>query len=831
MAGVDPCFDHDLLPGPYTYTLERVEDQLQADASDMVVITVNGKSTRCTPAPFSCDSLDFSQKDGRLCSHSKEQRNTVREGICWRLYNGFADPLDHISRVDGVFSQLVECKFLRSKMPDGASDRVCHLLRRLPATAPELPDLPSNLDPAYSYRNISEDVDLYVPEWRDLKVATYVTINVIRTAYCVLDYDTSSYMLDQLVDTIADLLSTASRLSSSASSEDGRKTWFLVRAFLWTSWQRTSMLHLYGRLISRATDGFNETRYDEVVLRQFFVAHNLSIEEMSKRYAGRAKPAYMCGRAFELLRAQPSAIGHDFRRFFMRYSKVFSGRPGRCIVDYQGSCGGGEPDECQRFKAITIENQFAHDNSCQTGCGRLVWDQASYRSISGARAVMLVDSPIQTRLTYCQASDQTLAISHVWSHGQGGRPEEGHGFNRCLHRRYVGIARSLGCDSYWMDTPCIPEDHQLRREAIENINRVFGQAKAVVVIDRDLMDIDAINVSIEVHETILITAMVCDWNLRAWTFLEAFRGRNNVQILCKGNVVMSLKESVDMVYRKGSIDIALFLHAIPHLLPAVERRSDVDLTVRRYHRTGFVDIETGSSYLNHRAASRPGDDMVIWSLLLDDKVYHDAETFWRTMEGQFLSVSFLVSSAPRLKCRGLRWAPSSPTARLQKDTFEGPGPRSWAFSFGGVSEFGIIEKDGFSATWIVHHLIGGIIGSRALSSTFMTGTDSTFMTGMNSIDDRCPLNFRRIRKRFLQGCLWGLLLRPIHTPNRIIDHYETDTTKITVAVCATNKAVTLRKKKRRIPWTWQGVYEWDTSEPLPPSLVGEHALREEIFLV
>ena len=81
---------------------------------------------------------------------------------------------------------------------------------------------------------------------------------------------------------------------------------------------------------------------------------------------------------------------------------------------------------------------------------------------------------------------------------------------------------------------------------------------------------------------------------------------------------------------------------------------------------GFADIETGSSYLSHRATSRRGDEVVIWSLLLDDKVYHDAETFCRSTEGQFLDTSFFVSTAPLLKCSGLRWAPSSPVAQLQK---------------------------------------------------------------------------------------------------------------------------------------------------------------------
>ena len=94
------------------------------------------------------------------------------------------------------------------------------------------------------------------------------------------------------------------------------------------------------------------------------------------------------------------------------------------------------------------------------------------------------------------------------------------------------IAKSLGCDSYWMDTPCIPEEHTLRREAIENTNQIFEQSKATDGCDKDLMSIDGSDLSIEVCETIMGTLMVCDWNLRAWTILEAFRGRENMYILC-----------------------------------------------------------------------------------------------------------------------------------------------------------------------------------------------------------------------------------------------------------------------------------------------------------
>lgn len=195
---------------------------------------------------------------------------------------------------------------------------------------------------------------------------------------------------------------------------------------------------------------------------------------------------------------------------FSRYAKAFGDRTGRCIRDQASSCKGDDSAHCQRFKGMKIEDQSAHDESCQGHCDRLVWDEKSYREVSGARAVTLNASADDRHVAYCQASAKTLAISHVWSHGQGGRPEEVSGFNRCLHRRYVSIARTLGCDSYWMDTPCIPEDHQLRREAIMNINQVFDNSRATIICDRDLMSIDTSNLTIGVWELIVVTILVCD---------------------------------------------------------------------------------------------------------------------------------------------------------------------------------------------------------------------------------------------------------------------------------------------------------------------------------
>jgi hypothetical protein len=98
-----------------------------------------------------------------------------------------------------------------------------------------------------------------------------------------------------------------------------------------------------------------------------------------------------------------------------------------------------------------------HDASCSGHCTRLVWGE-NIIDIRGARAASLAGTDTsQHRIHYCAATDKTMSISHVWSHGQGSRPEDG--MNQYLRERYKRIARSLGCDSYRMDTPCIPKDH------------------------------------------------------------------------------------------------------------------------------------------------------------------------------------------------------------------------------------------------------------------------------------------------------------------------------------------------------------------------------------
>ena len=128
----------------------------------------------------------------------------------------------------------------------------------------------------------------------------------------------------------------------------------------------------------------------------------------------------------------------------------------------------------------------------------------------------------------------------------------------------------LARDSYWMDTLCIPKDHQLRKEAIESINAVFYQSALTLVCDRDLMSVDVTNIesqSVELQECILAAVLVCDWNVRAWTFLESIKGRHNVRILCKNDTTLSVREIINRVYAEGRIEMGILCHLLSNSSP------------------------------------------------------------------------------------------------------------------------------------------------------------------------------------------------------------------------------------------------------------------------
>lgn len=468
----------------------------------------------------------------------------------------------------------------------------------------------------------------------------------------------------------------------------------------------------------------------------------------------------------------------------------------------------------------------------------------------GASKFCLLDLSIEnfeSDLTSCLDSIQrpiSLLIKSCWldaqrwschadrdTSGQGGRPETG--FNHCLHLRYSNIARSLDCCSYWIDATCIPSDHQLRGEAIANINETFMNAKVMLVCDKDLMKLDVSNMTTSVCETLLVTIAVSDWNCRAWTFLEAFRARRTIHLLCRNNAVVSLKQVIETVHRNGMLEFGILCLAMPHFLPSFDdsiMAEDKSGGSRQEYQAGYLPIETSGELLSHRPASRPGDDVVIWSLLMSKStIFHDAETFWKALQGPILQRSkvsgtivshgawirtgYLVSSAPRLQTRSLTWAPASPTLRFSSQSaIDGLSGYD-----GGISERGWITLEGLVADW------------------FLWKFDSTVFR--QQADIQWQRNLAKITSQYLQSFRWGAILCPIEERGvgfKSGNWWEDGgrlRRKIFV-VCGINemdgpvvetytfnstepRRPTWEKNSKAVGWEWRGIYVWDDSEPLP----------------
>ncbi|KAJ5982183.1 hypothetical protein N7451_012283 [Penicillium sp. IBT 35674x] len=635
----------------------------------------------------------------------------------------------HVDKLDDLLSPLMICNFEVHKQEmtrDEIVQRACTLLTRLPEYPPELPfeytgssskagqskaDGPwpdeyfvnstSHSSTAPATTQTSSIRDGYGYEWSRLRVLSRPSTNVVRIAlFLVMQQSIPVGFTSWYSDTLASLLDTATELyhQGCSKSESDTRAWFVLQAFLWATWQQTVLIQLWYDAKHEMVIGYAYDRHN------FLVAKSVPSVMPSRETVEKFRPNYMCKWAFELLRSDLSLVTQDFRRMFEVYNSHFGDRAARCnlplsaadAVGGQGSttsssrqrvCDGKAPGNCQRFESDGVQIQSAHDFDCpRSACRFLIWDEHSYMNIKGARAVSMEETD-EEFIRYCPVTSDTMAVSHVWSHGQGGRPETG--FNICLHRKYTRIARALGCTSYWMDSPCVPTDNQLRDEAIGQINDNFTNSKVTLLVDRDLMNINIHPHSLEAMEAIVATLTVCDWNVRAWTLLEGMRGRTKLHILCKDNHIISLVDVLNEVLASSNLTLVSPCLALQHYTPT------------DYYTIEFppVMIEQATCLLNHRHATKERDVTVIWSLVCGSKVFKSSEDFWKSKIGEPLATGFLVSGAPRLKDhRGFSWAPSRPN--LLPPTAGTPNARQYPAFDGQESVWGRITPQGFKSEWL-----------------------------------------------------------------------------------------------------------------------------------
>lgn len=312
------------------------------------------------------------------------------------------------------------------------------------------------------------------------------------------------------------------------------------------------------------------------------------------------------------------------------------------------------------------------------------------------------------------------------------------------------------------------------------------------------MMIDISDMTMQTKESILATVLVCDWNLRAWTFLESLRGRHSIYLLCKDNTTISFRDIVQDIAYYGSIDLAIISLTVAHMLPESDRRPD------SYSREDVGQV------LSYRPASRADDDVVIWSLLVDGTAYDSPEVLWGShlnIDEAFVQTGFLMSSAPRSNTKGFSWAPSTPYFQPRTKQLNTKASSFRAYDRGDTMPGSITDK-GLLAPWHIHEF--------EVSSLDPSGREKH-----GSEDSQIAL-LKDISVLYLRDSFWGALLIPVSnfcTFERDRDtrtRYDGLIKGTLVAVLGCNgPSIPSKKRGEDRGWTWKGVYDWNGNIPLP----------------
>ncbi|KAF8851041.1 hypothetical protein BDZ45DRAFT_679425 [Acephala macrosclerotiorum] len=701
--------------GPNTYTLE----ELRAIWRESLVCSPafpKKDDFRWSSETLFCNDYKYT-KLGINGMQDEEHRRLSLEALCTSLHSLLSDPATHYTAIDAKLAENLVYYAQASNLDpvfseDQAAQSASQLLSRLPAVPPKI-ELPynlcgsssSNLDRVERYCSCKLPYDRNnqvlgsrPSPWAEFLVVSKISTVVARLALLVVTTTRTSrgnvaYTIKRFINLISELIDTDNEMKMATDRKSIVEN-SILQAFFWVTWQRSLMLFFWYILRHELGWGYDKEWNEMLALRGCSLLMHPSIRATLHGDANQ-RHSYMCPWAFEVLRSSRASIGLDFRRFHERFSTLHQNQLARCQFQSDESCEGGHPMSCGRFQDTRLvkEEQSLHDLACTGHCKKLRWNEASYKKVQGPTAVALKSR--STQIQYTVASESTLAISHVWSHGQGGRPNVG--INECLHKRYLKIAREYKCDSYWIDRLCIPEDHNLRMEAIGFINRIFTNSKITLVCDRDIMDIDVPSLTTELLESVLVTFFVCDWNVRAWTLLEAMRGRHALHLLTKFNRIISLSDTLLQVHQEGSVDIVILALATHHLLSSSINKN--------YGPSTGQSIGEAGNLLSHRHATRDGDEIVIWSLLSGIYVYQSAEELWKSKIKSRIATAYLMSTAPRLEgISGFTWAPKTPYIRRLPSGPETGIPGLYSSYEGADSRLGLITPKGLVADWLVYYL-------------------------------------------------------------------------------------------------------------------------------
>ncbi|KAK8863271.1 hypothetical protein PGQ11_009506 [Apiospora arundinis] len=727
---------------------------------------------------------------GHVQSHeyyNPKKRQEMLQAKSVELARAAGDPSAHFERMESIFSGLLACQWRPEKLTqDDIVQQVDDILRRLPSPSTELPGSLDNLAPGYFTGNERR--------WEDLRVVSSPQKNLVRAViYYILTTNEGGYVqltLQEVLTHVGELIHicttnrTRSRKHGLRNSRGLRKSFYVAGAYLWAFWQKVRTLFTYINLHFDLRDGFRHGMEKLQWVQDFSVSRKVSLRTLTDNAALTGKPANMCGWMLELLRGEPRSLGLDFSTLYSRFRDASGSKPARCRDSSPQGCSGDHWQQCRMFnRKDHLPDQSMHDDASlhiHDTENKVVWDEASYRSLPGEpRAVSISDS-----------------------------------------------------DENWLR----PKEKALRTEAINFINTIFYTSRCVLVIDVDLMEFDVINMDTRQCECFLTAVLFSEWNTRAWTMLEALKGKDHVSILGRDDGTIRFMELLKRVYDHGRIDLVVFSTYLPHMMRSQgEAGTWLDHSSLRETMPNDIQLEVIGSWLSHRPVSREEDGVVIWSLCLNQKRQRimDPEAFWRAQN--VVQSGFLLSSAPRLETPGLRWAPSTPIAMpgTENDSNRPLKRPNQSVIATGLALYGTvkvnqgkefhrafessdtsslkIQADGIWGPWWTCEI------NLDLTSRMARGLDISHGAGRV---------IRKIRKALQINLQHMMLLRPMSETiaSRLDNPWPqalVDGSNFLVAVCESDHGMqkqvanATRFHKPSYEWVWKGVFAWPCTVPLP----------------
>jgi hypothetical protein len=266
-----------------------------------------------------------------------------------------------------------------------------------------------------------------------------------------------------------------------------------------------------------------------------------------------------------------------------------------------------------------------------------------------------------------------VAISHVWSDGLGN--PFGNYLPRCQVEQIQQwcdeiLPRGLTGQStlFWMDTLCIPLANPAKRKAIKSMVKVYSLAKAVLVIDQDLLKIPMHIPDLELGARIYS----CGWLRRVWTLQEAARSQNLYFRLRDGFV--HLETLVRRVSEPLTSDVPFdpARHLAAEFLIPLATINSIAGDVSR-------GVGVAINAVQFRDTTNEGDEIACINGILgwEEEEVMPSETSQQIrlqrvfLRQTFIQSDFLFLSGRRMTERGWRWAPAKLT---QQSSFQITGP-------------------------------------------------------------------------------------------------------------------------------------------------------------